>query len=165
MTEAIHNFFIGFPDWLHVMLISAIPVIELRGSIPYGILYLQMPYWSAMIYGIIGSIIPAPFIVYLGEAVLTALERSRIRGISRFAVKFRESRLRKSDKIRKYSYWGVLLFVAIPLPGTGVWTGCLIAALLKLDPIKAICAAFAGTAIAGVIVTLLVQGGVWLTTV
>ncbi|MFA0814365.1 MAG: COG2426 family protein [Anaerofustis sp.] len=162
MTEAINNLFSTLPHWLHVFLISAIPVIELRGAIPYGILLLGMPYWSTLLFSILGSILPAPFILYLGEYILTKLENSKRGGLSKLAKKIRERSMKKSAQIEKYSYWGLILFVGIPLPGTGVWTGCIIAALLKLNPVKSMLCALAGTTLAGIIVTALVEGGVML---
>ena len=162
MTEAINNLFSSLPDWLHVFLISAIPVIELRGAIPYGILLLGMPYWSALIFGILGSIVPAPFIIYLGEFIINKLEQSKHGVFEKIGKKIRARSIGKSARIKQYSYWGLILFIGIPLPGTGVWTGCIIAALLKLDPIKSILCALAGTTLAGIIVTALVEGGVLL---
>ena len=162
MTEAINQFFSTLPHWLHVFCISAIPVIELRGAIPYGILLLGMPAWTVLLFGILGSMLPAPFIIYLGEYLLTKLENSKRGKLAKFAQKIRARSMKKSAQIEKYSYWGLILFIGIPLPGTGVWTGCIIAALLKLNPVKSILCALAGTTIAGVIVTALVEGGVML---
>lgn len=162
MVEAINSFFNIFPDWLHVFFISAVPIIELRGAIPYGILLLDMHYLSVLFFSILGSMLPAPFILYLGENILTKMAGMKSKRISRFAIKLRENSLRKGGKIEKFTYIGLMLFIAVPLPGTGVWTGCLIAALLNLNPVKSILASFCGTAIAGIIVTTLVEGGILL---
>lgn len=160
MVEAINSFFNVLPDWLHVFLISAIPIIELRGAIPFGIILLDMHYLSVLLFSILGSMLPAPFILYLGESILTKMAGMKNKYISKFAVNLREKSLRKGGKIEKFTYIGLMLFIAIPLPGTGVWTGCIIAALLNLDPVKSMVASFFGTAIAGIIVTALVEGGI-----
>lgn len=165
MIEAINSFFNNFPDWLHVFFISAVPVIELRGAIPYGILLLDMNYLSVLLFSILGSFLPAPLILYLGENILTKMAGSKNKRISRFAVKLRENSLRKRGKIEKFTYIGLFLFIAIPLPGTGVWTGCIIAALLNLNPLKSMLASLCGAAIAGVIVTALVEGGILLVSI
>ena len=121
MTEAIHSFFNIFPDWLHVLLISAVPIVELRGAIPYGILLLDMNAISVFLLSVAGSMIPAPFILFLAKWVIDKMLSSKNEKISRFADKVRAHGLKKSGKIEKYSYLGLFIFIAIPLPGTGVW--------------------------------------------
>ena len=165
MSQAINSFFSALPNWLHIIFISMIPAIELRVSIPYGILLLQMPFIPVLIYSIIGSIIPAPFIMYFGEKVLAKLESSENTFLSKLGQKIYGNSMRKRERIEKYSYLGLMFFVSIPLPGTGVWTGCMIAALLKLDPVKSVLFALAGTTIAGIVVSLLVKGGILLVSV
>jgi uncharacterized membrane protein len=154
----LQEFFAFLPDWLEIFIISAVPVIELRGSIPWGILALNMPYFETYILAVLGSMIPSAFILWLIPALLDWMKGTKyLAGIANWIY---DRGIRKSESIQKYSFWGMFILVAIPLPGTGVWTGCLAASLIGMDFKKAILAAFLGTATAGIIVSMLVYLGV-----
>ncbi|MGV8905969.1 MAG: COG2426 family protein [Acetobacterium sp.] len=160
MQQAIINVLAFLPDWLEIMIISAIPIVELRGAIPLGILGYHMPYLQAYILGVIGSIIPAPFILLFIPAILKWMAGTRIFGkLAKWVI---AKGLKKSDKLTQYEFWGLFLFVAIPLPGTGVWTGCLAAALIGLDFKRSLISVILGSMAAGIIVTSLVAGGLFL---
>lgn len=157
MKEAVINLLAFLPDWLEIIIISAIPVIELRGAIPLAILGYHMTYLQAYVLGVIGSIIPAPFILLFIPAILKWMADTRVFG--KTAGWITAKGIKKSDKLTQYEFWGLFFFVAIPLPGTGVWTGCLAAALIGLDFRRSLIAVALGSMAAGVMVTALVAGG------
>lgn len=153
MSQAIISFFAFLPDWLEVMIISAIPVVELRGAIPWGTLVLHMPYVTCFLLAWLGSIIPAPFILLFLPAILKWMRGNKIFGP--FANWLHTRGMKKSKSITRYKFWGLMIFVAIPLPGTGVWTGCLAASLIEMDFKQGMLSVVLGSAIAGIIVTAL----------
>lgn len=137
---------------LKVLLISAVPLIELRGAIPFGVAMGMSPV-HATILGILGAIIPAPFILLMIRPILDFFH---VRGIFRTIIsKITHTTLKNKARIQKYGFWGIILVVAIPLPGTGVWSGSLAAALLDLRIKRALPAIFIGNLIAGLILLLL----------
>ncbi|MFZ7121721.1 MAG: COG2426 family protein [Eubacteriaceae bacterium] len=142
-----------FPDWLKVLISAMVPVFELRFSIPYGILLLKMPYLITYIISIIGSIIPAPFILWLIPSLLEWMRGTKyLSGIGNWIY---NRGIKKSKSIDRYSFWGLVLFIAIPLPGTGVWTGCLAASLIGIKLKRGITASVIGASIAGVAMMVL----------
>ena len=137
------------------MAIAAIPVVELRGAIPAGIAAGLDP-WLACAAAVIGNLLPVPFIVLLVRRVFDWLRR-----LPFFAPKcdaLENSAHLKGRLVRKYRLLGLTLFVAIPLPGTGAWTGALIAAFLDIRLRHALPAITLGVLIAGSIVTLMTLG-------
>ena len=153
MSQAIINFFTFLPDWLEIFVISMIPIVELRGAIPWGDLLLNMPYLQTFLLAWLGSIVPAPFILKFLPSVLTWMRGTKIFGP--FANWLHTRGMNKSKKITQYKFWGLMIFVAIPLPGTGVWTGCLAASLIEMDFKQGMISVILGSAIAGVIMTVL----------
>ena len=155
MTEAIKAFFLEtVGEELCVFFCSMIPIIECRGAIPLGFL-LGLPWWKTYLLSVVGNILPVPFILLFIRAVLNYFVKCKVKFFNKIGNWLEEKVEKNKGKIEKYSYLGVLLFVAIPLPGTGAWTGSLIAAMLRLDPKKSFLAAAAGVLIASVIMTLL----------
>ena len=148
----------SLPPWLIVLFISMLPFIELRGSIPTGILVFHMDPLTVFVISIVGNLIPVPFILILFEKVERWLRKyprwSRL--MDRI---FERTRSRASKKIEEYEALALISFVAIPLPGTGAWTGSLIAYLFGLDMKKSLFYIVIGVLIAGVAVTLLSTGG------
>lgn len=138
-----------------VFIISMIPILELRGGLIVSKL-LQVPITTAIPFCIVGNIIPIPFILLFIKQIFKLLKKIKFfRGI----IEKLESRaMSKSDNIKRYEFWGLVLFVGIPLPGTGAWTGSLIAALLDVDFKKAILAELLGIAIATVIMSFFSYG-------
>lgn len=138
-----------------VFIISMIPILELRGGLIVSKL-LQVPIATAIPICIVGNIIPIPFILLFIKQIFKLLKKVKIfRGL----IERLENRaMGKSDNIKRYEFWGLVLFVGIPLPGTGAWTGSLIAALLDVDFKKAIVAELLGIAIATVIMSFLSYG-------
>ncbi len=138
-----------------VFLISMLPIVELRGSIPVGY-SLGLPWHVNMIASIIGNMLPVPFILLF---VVKAFEFMKKHNIMKGLVEKLEKRaMSRSESVANKEFWGLMIFVAIPLPGTGAWTGALIAALLKLDFKKSFLSVFLGVLVAATIVTLGVYG-------
>ncbi len=138
-----------------VFIISMIPILELRGGLIVSKL-IQVPITTAIPLCIIGNIIPIPFILLFIKQIFKWMKKIRIfRGL---VEKLEAKAMGKSDNIKKYEFWGLVLFVGIPLPGTGAWTGSLIAALLNVDFKKAVLAELLGIAIATVIMSIFSYG-------
>ena len=143
----------GIPDWLVVVIISLCPILECRLGMFTAIVLLQMNPFVGFIISFLGNILPIPFILLLINWIFEVLKK--VPGINRIIFWLEEKTLKKRDKIDKYGIWGLLLFVAIPLPGTGGWTGALLASLLHLDKKKSFGVISVGVFIAGLIITLL----------
>ncbi|SDJ84954.1 COG2426 family protein [Natronincola ferrireducens] len=142
---------------LTVLLTAAMPIIELRGAIPVGV-SLGMSPLHAFIISFIGSILPVPFLIFTIRPIFKALKQLKFfRG---FIERITDKTLMRSGRIQRYGFWGLILFVAIPLPGTGVWTGTLASVLLDLRFKMAFPAIFIGNLMAGLIVMSLSQGAV-----
>lgn len=139
---------------LWVFLISMVPVIELRGAIPVGLASGIHPVFD-FILCVIGNMVPIPFILLFIRPIFHKLKQlPRVHGL----VERLEKRAHmKSDTIQKYSFWGLVIFVGIPLPGTGGWTGALIAVLLEMRLRKSLPAILLGVMIAGVIMTIVTE--------
>lgn len=135
--------------------IAALPIIELRGAIPFGISYGLSPI-HAFIVAFIGSMLPVPILLLGIKPVFRVL--SQTPQLKRIVDHLSVRSLKKSDKIVKYGFYGLMIFVAIPLPGTGVWSGTLAAALLDIRFKTAFPAILIGNFIAGVLVMTLSHG-------
>ena len=131
-----------------VFLISMFPILELRGGLLAASL-LKVSAVQAIPICVIGNIIPIPFILLFIRQIFKWLKKVRI--FRPIIVKLEEKAMGKSDQIRKYEFWGLVAFVGIPLPGTGAWTGALIASLLGVDIKKSSAAILLGIAVATVI--------------
>ena len=138
-----------------VFIISMIPILELRGGLIVAKL-LGIHLLKAIPLCIIGNIIPIPFILLFIRQIFKWLKK--VPGISKLICKIEDRAMGKSDKIKQYEFWGLVLFVGIPLPGTGAWTGSLIAALLEVDIKKAVLAELLGIAIATIIMSIVSYG-------
>ncbi|MDE6124766.1 MAG: small multi-drug export protein [Eubacterium sp.] len=143
----------GIPDWLVVFLISLCPILECRLGMFTAIVLLQMNPFVGFLISFLGNIIPIPFILLLINWIFEILKK--VPGLNKVVFWLEEKTLKKRDKIDKYGVWGLLLFVAIPLPGTGGWTGALLASLLHLDKKKSFGVIAVGVFIAGLIITIL----------
>jgi uncharacterized membrane protein len=131
-----------------IFLISMIPILELRGGLLAASL-LKVEAAQAIPICILGNIIPIPFILLFIRQIFKLLKKTRL--FHGLIVKLEDRAMKKSDNIRKYEFLGLLLFVGIPLPGTGAWTGSLIASLLEIDIKKSSLAIFCGLIMATVI--------------
>ncbi|MBR1762641.1 MAG: small multi-drug export protein [Eubacterium sp.] len=143
----------GIPDWLVVFIISLCPVLECRLGMFTAISLLHMNPFFGFIISFLGNILPIPFILLLINKIFEWLKK--VPFINKPIYWLEEKTLKKRDKIDKYGVWGLLIFVAIPLPGTGGWTGALLASLLHLDRKKSFGVICIGVFIAGLIISIL----------
>lgn len=140
---------------LIVFLISLLPVLELRGGM-MAASWLGLELWRGLLLCIVGNLIPMPLILLTVRRILKWMRRVRL--FPTLVNMLETHALEKSGKIQKYEFWGLLLFVGIPLPGTGAWTGALIASLLQIRLPKAMAALTGGILLAALIMTLLSYG-------
>lgn len=138
------------------VLVSMIPVVELRGGIPFGVAA-GLPVWAAFIAAVIGNLIPVPFIIVYIRRIFQWMRR-RMPRLNSLVDKLERKAHLKGQKVSKYKYLGLMLFVAIPLPGTGAWTGSLAAAFLDMPLRKAIPSVVVGVLIAGMAISILTYG-------
>lgn len=135
MVESLVDWFTSvfadlLPGELVIFLLSMLPILELRGGLIAAAL-LDIPLIEAVCICFIGNLIPVPFILLLIRPIFAWLKRTAL--FRPFVEKLERKAMGKSDTIRRYEFWGLLVFVGIPLPGTGVWTGALIASMLNIS--------------------------------
>lgn len=140
---------------LIIFIISLMPILELRGGLIAASL-LKLNWVKSFIICFIGNIIPIPFILWFITPLFDKMKKTKL--FSGIVNKLENKAMSKKDKIEKLKYVGLLLFVGIPLPGTGAWTGCLIAALLDMDKKKSMLYAILGVILAGIIMLLFSYG-------
>lgn len=139
---------------LILFIISMVPILELRGGLlAAGPAFLNIPMWRAIPVGIIGNLLPIPFILLLITKIFDWMKGTK--RLKPVVEKLEKKAMSQSANIEKYEFWGLVAFVGIPLPGTGAWTGSLIAALLGIRFRKAFPAIVLGLVIATVIMTVL----------
>jgi uncharacterized membrane protein len=143
-------------NFFWVLLLSMVPVLELRASIPVGC-SLGLSPWQCALAAIIGNMIPVPFIILFIRKIFDFLRKHWPR-MGRFVEKMEAKAERKKPLVQKYAIFGLVLLVAIPLPGTGAWTGALVAAMLDIRMKRAIPCVFLGVILAAAIVTMLSYG-------
>jgi len=150
-------FLVGlFSKEVVVILLAALPIFELRLSIPIAMFKFNMPAYEAYLLSILGNMLPViPFLIFLRWAVVR-LERLHFLG--KFLKWWFERAEAKSKAIKTYGFWGLVIFIAIPLPGTGAWTGCVVATLFNFKLVRATMACFLGVLGAGIIVLVLCGG-------
>ena len=158
MVDAIENFLINtLGAHFGVMICSMIPIIELRGGIPLGMM-LGLPWWQNFLYAVIGNMLPVPFILLFINKFIAWMSRSKVKFFNKIGNWLLRKAEKNREKIEKYSFFGVCLFVAVPLPVTGAWTGSLVAATIGMKWWKALLSCLIGVMIAGVIMTLASYG-------
>ena len=145
--------------YLIVFFISMVPLIELRGAIPYAIGY-NLPVLPSYIIAIIGNMLPVPIIYLFARRVLEfGKDKKYIGKFFTWCLKKGEAGGKKlQEKAGKGLYWALFIFVGIPLPGTGAWTGTLAASILDMDFKKSVIAVMAGVILAGIIMGILSLG-------
>lgn len=153
--QAFFDWLLGTGSEFAVFIISMVPLVELRGAVPLGAA-IGMPWAKVLLIALIGNILPIPFIILFAEKLLDWI--STLKPLAGFANWYKNSLLKKTDRVTKYANLGLFLFVAIPLPGTGAWSGAAIAALLKMPVRKAFISIALGVVVAGIIMTLASQG-------
>ena len=150
-----------FKHILIVFLVSMVPLIELRGAIPYGVLY-GLPLWLTFLVAIMGNMLPVPVIYFLARKVLVwGQDKPVIGRFFSFCLQKGEAAGEKlKAKAGRGLFWALLLFVGIPLPGTGAWTGTLAASFLNMGFRKSVAACMGGVVLAGIIMGVLSLLGV-----
>ena len=133
-----------------------VPIIELRAGLPYGIA-LGLKYPLALLAAVLGNMLPVPFIVFFIEKIF-AWMRKHMPKMDSFVSKMEAKAESKKELIQKYGAIGLIILVGIPLPGTGAWTGSLVAAILDMPPKKAFPCIFVGVLLAAAIMTALTFG-------
>ena len=141
---------------LITFLMAMVPVVELRGAIPYGVIAgLSVP--EAFILSVLGNIAPIPFLVVFTRKVFEWL-RTQSDGLDKLVRRLEAKAEKNKAVVQKYEFFGLMLLVAIPLPGTGAWTGALVAAMMNMRLKRAMPAIIVGVLVAGIIVTTLTYG-------
>lgn len=153
--QALFDWLLGAGREAAVFIVSMVPLIELRGAIPLG---MAAGMTAGQVYpiAVIGNLIPIPFLILFAERLLDWLETCK--PFAKFAAWYKEKLYSKKEKVTKYARFGLFLFVALPIPGTGAWSGAAIAALLKLPVKKAFLSIALGIMTAGLIMVLGMRG-------
>ena len=142
---------------LILFIISMVPILELRGGLlAAGPAFLNIPMWRAIPVGIIGNLLPIPFILLLITKIFDWMKGTK--RLKPVVEKLEKKAMSQIANIEKYEFWGLVAFVGIPLPGTGAWTGALIAALLGIRFRKAFPAIVIGVCLAACIMTIISYG-------
>ena len=143
--------------YLIVFAVSLLPIIELRGSIPIAA-SMDITFLQALPFAVIGNLLPVPFIILFFKYFLKLFRNVPV--IGKIFVKVHNKAVEKADKIKSYAFWGLYIFVAIPLPGTGAWTGAVIASILEMDNKKSFLAIALGVITSGLIMGF-ISYGLW----
>ena len=143
-------------EFILTLLVSMLPVVELRGGIPFGVAA-GLPVWAAYLAAVIGNLLPVPFIVVYIQRIFMFMRQNMPR-LNSVVDKMEQKAHLKSASVLKYQYLGLAIFVAIPLPGTGAWTGALVAAFLDMLLKKAMPSIMGGVLSAGLIISILSYG-------
>ncbi len=146
-----------FGKELIVFIISIMPILELRGGLIAASLLGLNP-WTSYVISIIGNVLPVPFILLFIDKIIEWMSKSKVKWMNKTANWLYKKARKNKDKIDKYGYLGLLLFVGIPLPGTGAWTGCLVAGLFHMDRKKSFISVLAGIILASIIMMIVSFG-------
>ena len=173
MVKKILDFLAFLPKELYVFLISMLPIIELRGAVPVGAA-IGLPFYLNYLVAVIGNVLPVPFILMFIPKILDLMEKVKIfrpivKWVREKAEKYKGKIITVKDescvecgedaeKLNAGFFLALMMFVAIPLPGTGAWTGSLIAALLDMKKRYAIPSVFLGVLTAGILMSLITGG-------
>lgn len=141
---------------LSVFGLAMIPVFELRGAIPVGVAA-GLPFWTVLLTAFLGNLLPVPFLILFTRRVFEWL-RTKSALLERFVSRLERKAATKEDLLKKYELLGLCILVAIPLPGTGAWTGSLVAAVFDIRLKHAFPVIALGVLIAGIIVSVVTYG-------
>ena len=142
---------------LKTFLMAMVPIIELRGAIPYGAGIAGLPIWQAALIAVLGNLLPVPFLVVFTRDVFT-LMRKKSDKLNSIVLRMERKADKNKDVVLRYEFWGLVILVAIPLPGTGAWTGALVAAMMDMQLKRAFPAIALGVVVAAFIVTWVTYG-------
>ena len=140
---------------LRTLVTAMMPILEIRGAIPVGVASGLDP-WLAFAVGFVGNMLPIPILILLTRKVIEWLKKHNM--LIKLTAWLENKGSKGAQKVQKYSFWGLFILVAIPLPGTGAWTGALVASLLDMRLKRALPAIAMGVAVAGLIVLLVTYG-------
>lgn len=143
-------------DILLTFFVAMVPVVELRGAIPFGVVR-GLNIWTAIITSMLGNLVPIPFIILFIRRIF-AWMRAHMPKLDGLVTRMEKKAEKNRAKVEQYKFWGLAIFVAIPLPGTGAWTGALIAAMMEMRLKHAFPAIAIGVMIAAVIVSVITYG-------
>ena len=152
MVEQIITWFSGIPNELTIFIISMLPILELRGGLVAAAI-LKVDWVVAFPICIIGNMLPIPFVLFFFNKIIDWLKKTKLFG--KFAVKMENRVKKKSGKINNAKFWGLLIFVGLPLPGTGGWTGAMAASFLNMRVKKSAPPIILGIILAGIIMSVL----------
>ena len=145
-----------FRNVVLTFLMAMVPVVELRGAIPFGVGN-GVPLWLSIFVSILGNLLPVPFIILFIRKIFAMLRKWSPK-LDHLVTRLEERAAKKSDVVSRYEFWGLVFLVAIPLPGTGAWTGSLVAAMMDLKMKKSVPAIMLGVVIAAIIVSCITYG-------
>lgn len=140
---------------LKTLVTAMMPILEIRGAIPVGVASGLDP-WLAFAVGFVGNMLPIPILILLTRKIIEWLKKHNM--LVKLTAWLENKGSKGAQKVQKYSFWGLFILVAIPLPGTGAWTGALVASLLDMRLKRALPAVAMGVAVAGLIVLLVTYG-------
>ena len=140
---------------LKTLVTAMMPILEIRGAIPVGVASGLDP-WLAFAVGFVGNMLPIPILILLTRKIIEWLKKHNM--LVKLTAWLENKGSKGAQKVQKYSFWGLFILVAIPLPGTGAWTGALVASLLDMRLKRALPAIAMGVAFAGLIVLLVTYG-------
>lgn len=143
-------------DILLTFLVAMVPVVELRGAIPFGVVR-GLNIWTAILASVLGNLVPVPFIILFIRRIF-AWMRAHMPKLDGLVTRMEKKAEKNRAAVEKYAFWGLAILVAIPLPGTGAWTGALVAAMMEMRLKRAFPAIVIGVVIAGVIVSVVTYG-------
>ena len=143
-------------EFCYTLMFSMLPIVELRGGIPLGV-GMGLPLPLAVTAAVIGNMLPVPFIILFIRRIYLWLQR-RIPPLRGLLERLERRVEEKKALVLRYQFWGLLLLVAVPLPGTGAWTGAMVAAVMDLRIKRAVPAIFGGVLLAAAVVTAITMG-------
>lgn len=158
MTQAILNFFTQFPDWLATFLLGIIPLTELRAALPLAVGFFKLPLWLAFTFSVLGNLVPAILLPLVLGPLSRWLSRKSVLAKRFFDWWFGRAVKKFSDNYQRYGEIGLMIFVAIPLPMTGAWTGAAAGFLLGIPWKRNALFVSLGVLIAGIIVAMITGG-------
>jgi Predicted membrane protein len=142
---------------LKTFVMAMVPIIELRGAIPYGAGIAGLPIWQATLIAVLGNLLPVPFLVVFTRDIFSWI-RKKSDKLNNIVQMMERKADRNKDVVLRYEFWGLMILVAIPLPGTGAWTGALVAAMMDMQLKRAFPAIALGVVAAAFIVTWVTYG-------
>lgn len=156
MFDSLFDWLLGAGRELAVVIISMFPLVELRGAVPLGVMAAGMPWYEVLPLAYLGNLLPIPFALFFGAKVLDWV--GTLKPFTNFVTRYKAKLESKKAQVTKYAHIGLFLFVAIPLPGTGAWSGALVATLLEMPKAKAFLSITAGVVAAGIIMLIASNG-------